>query len=86
MGTSSSRVNEALFKNRIAVKVRPFWAERSDLWFSQIEARFEIAGVVTNATKFNTVVAAIENNVLTQIVDAILHPPERPSEDLEIAV
>ena len=61
--------------NRIAVKVPPFWAERPELWFSQIEAQFEVSAIITDATKYNTVVAAIESNVLAQIADAILHPP-----------
>lgn len=62
--------------NRIAVKVPPFWPERPEIWFAQVEAQFGIAGITTDASKFNTIVAAIESNVLAQIADAILLPPE----------
>lgn len=59
----------------VSVKVPPFWRERPDLWFSQIEAQFSVANVVADITKFNIVVAAIENNVLSQIADAVINPP-----------
>lgn len=61
--------------NRVSVKVPPFWPERPEIWFAQVEAQFGIAGITTDVTKFNTVVAAIESNVSSQISDAILTPP-----------
>ncbi|XP_075150521.1 uncharacterized protein LOC142224625 [Haematobia irritans] len=61
---------------RVSVKVPPFWPERPEIWFAQIEAQFGIGKIVTDRSKFNTVVAAVESNVLAQISDAILNPPE----------
>lgn len=62
--------------NRVSVKVPPFWSENPEVWFAQIEAQFSIAGVHSDSSKFNTVVAAIESKVLSQIADAIINPPE----------
>lgn len=73
---TSSAASSEIVVNRVAVKVPPFWAERPEIWFAQVEAQFGIAGITTDITKFNTVVAAIESNVLAQISDAILQPPE----------
>ena len=62
--------------NRVSVKVPPFWPERPEIWFAQVEAQFSNAGINNDFSKFNTVVAAIESSVLAQISDAILSPPE----------
>lgn len=71
----AANANEALIQ-RVSVKVPPFWPERPEIWFAQVEAQFGIGNIVTDLSKFNTVVAAIESNVLAQISDAILQPPE----------
>lgn len=62
--------------NRVAVKVPPFWEESPEIWFAQVEAQFANAGVSSDDSRFNTVVAAIESKILMQITDAVLHPPD----------
>lgn len=49
--------------NRNAVKVPPFLASQPKIWFAQIESQFEICGITTDDTKFNTIVGNIENSV-----------------------
>ena len=61
---------------KVQVKVPPFWTEQPEIWFAQIEAQFSNAIIKTDLAKFNTVVASIESNVLSQVRDAILTPPE----------
>lgn len=72
---SSGGANEAMIQ-RVSVKVPPFWPERPEIWFAQVEAQFGIGKITTDLSRFNTVVAAIESNVLAQISDAILQPPD----------
>lgn len=60
---------------RVAVKVPPFWGESPDIWFVQVEAQFATANVVTDDSKFNTVVGAIESQVLNKVRNAVLNPP-----------
>ncbi|KPU72637.1 uncharacterized protein Dana_GF26334 [Drosophila ananassae] len=61
--------------NRVAVKIPPFWTEHPELWLSQIEAQFVLAGITTDDTKFNTILASIEAPVLARIADAIVNQP-----------
>lgn len=63
--------------SRVSVKVPPFWATQPQIWFAQIESQFDICGVSTDVTKFNTIVGNIESSVLTQVTDAVLTPPEK---------
>lgn len=73
-GVSTSNDTNPII-NRVAVKVPPFWPDHAEIWLAQVEAQFSIAGITGDASKYNTVVAAIESNVLVQISDAILNPP-----------
>ncbi|XP_043658987.1 uncharacterized protein LOC122623732 [Drosophila teissieri] len=69
-----ARVPDAAI-NRVAVKIPPFWPEHSELWLSQIEAQFILAGITSDDTKFNTVLASIEAPVLARISDAVVNQP-----------
>ena len=59
------------------MKVNNFWPDQPEIRFAHVEAQFNISGVNSNTSRFNTVVAAIKSEVLAQISDAILNPPER---------
>ncbi|XP_037930884.1 uncharacterized protein LOC119665721 [Teleopsis dalmanni] len=74
--TAGQRESEFLegILNRVSVKVPPFWHERPEIWFTQIEAQFAVAGISSDVTKFNTVVAQIESSVVTDVADAVLYP------------
>lgn len=61
---------------RVAVKVPPFWGESPDIWFVQVEAQFANSNIVTDDSKFNTVVGAIESQVLNKVRNAVLNPPD----------
>ena len=75
--TSAANHDSNVCVNRVSVKVPPFWPEQPEIWFAQVEAQFSISGINNDISKFNTVVATIESNVLSQICDAILNPPEQ---------
>lgn len=61
---------------RVSVKVPPFWKTNPALWFKQVESQFITAGISSDATKFHTIVGSIEANVLNEVSDIILNPPE----------
>lgn len=61
--------------NRVAVKLPPFWAERPNLWFSQVDFQFAIAGITSDNTKFNCVVAQLDTRYAAEIEDIIINPP-----------
>ena len=58
----------------VSVVPPPFWKPEPALWFAQVEAQFEIAGITTDSTKFNHVISAIESDVLASVSDLILQP------------
>lgn len=60
---------------RVAVKVPPFWFNAPDIWFVQVEAQFANANITTDDSKFNTVVGAIDTEVLNKVRTAVLNPP-----------
>ncbi|GBN32433.1 hypothetical protein AVEN_70755-1 [Araneus ventricosus] len=51
--------------SRVAVRVPAFWANNVKLYFAQIEANFRIAGIVSEQTKFDTLVAVLDPQTLT---------------------
>jgi hypothetical protein len=50
---------------RVAVPLPPFWPERPDVWFSQTDSQFAIAGITSETTKFHYVVSQLEQNYAT---------------------
>lgn len=61
--------------NRIAAKLPPFWKTDPVVWFIQVEAQFAISGIVQDETKYNTVIANIDSNILGEISDLLIAPP-----------
>lgn len=59
----------------VNVKIPPFWKANPRIWFCQIEAQFSNSRITNDRTKYNTVVAALEGSILSQISDIILNPP-----------
>lgn len=59
----------------VSVKIPPFWKSNPALWFCQIEAQFESNRIVSDKTKYNTVVASLESAILDHVSDLVLNPP-----------
>lgn len=62
--------------HKVSIRVPPFWKPDPTLWFCQLEAQFAISGIVADGTKFNTVVAHIESDILASVGDIIRNPPQ----------
>lgn len=60
---------------RVNIKCPPFQKVNPQLWFVQIEAPFANAGITADNTRFNSIVATIESDVLAEISDVVLDPP-----------
>ncbi|KAK4871748.1 hypothetical protein RN001_015872 [Aquatica leii] len=67
---TSTEVNEIRH-----IKLPCFWQKRPSLWFAQVDAQFYQFGVRADTTKYYTVVAALDSNVLQQVADVIENPP-----------
>ncbi|XP_065217395.1 uncharacterized protein LOC135843437 [Planococcus citri] len=66
---------------RINVKCPPFWRADPTLWFVQVEAQFANAGISADLTKYNTIIAALEHDVMSKITDIVLSPPNQNKYD-----
>lgn len=65
--------------SHVTIKLPPFWHQRLELWFRQVEVNFLLIGIKQDLTKFNYVIALLDRDTLEQVSD-ILHSP--PTTDL----
>ncbi|GFS54594.1 uncharacterized protein TNIN_131251 [Trichonephila inaurata madagascariensis] len=72
--------------HKVAVKPPAFWRSKPKLWFLQLEAQFSNSGVSNDTTKYNIVVAALDENVLDFVVDILSNPPHDKYETLKNAL
>lgn len=61
--------------NAVKIRVPPFWKNDPQLWFLQLEAQFTLCNIVSDLTKFNTVVGNVEAHFLDPVKDLIRNPP-----------
>lgn len=61
--------------HRIAVKLPPFWSDKTALWFAQVEAQFNLAGITQEATKYSYVISHLEERFASEVEDLITSPP-----------
>ena len=66
----------------VALKLPLFWPDSAEVWFAQAEAQFNIKGIVSSTTKFYYCVAALSQEVASQLLDLIRTPPS--SEPYEV--
>lgn len=60
---------------RVAVKLPTFWADKPAIWFAQVEAQFQIANIVLDATKYNYVVGHLDQKLAGEVEDLITNLP-----------
>lgn len=76
----SSNVNQTNFlinneQAAASIKLPPFWVSRPEVWFSQIEAQFAIAGIVNDKTKYNYIISALPIEIISNVFDIVENPP-----------
>lgn len=67
--------------NRIALRVPPFWKPNIQLWFSQVEAAFQLSGITNDDTKYASLVSSIDSESLNYVSDLIYSPPQQDKYD-----
>ena len=53
----------------MTVLLQPFWPEKLTLWFAQFEALLELAGISSQRSKFNQVVAQLNQQHAVEVED-----------------
>lgn len=59
----------------VALKLPTFWTSRPEIWFTQVEAQFATRQITSDETKFNYVVAALDNTTAAEVESLLHHPP-----------
>lgn len=57
------------------VKLPTFWSSSPDIWFCQTEAQFAIHKITEDATKYYHVVASLEQDTASLVMDILKAPP-----------
>lgn len=60
----------------ITVKTPTFCRANPALWFIQMEAHFEMNRITSDRTKYNAIVASIDGNILQNVSDVVINPPQ----------
>ena len=83
------RINQALDAERkarvatVSVKLPPFWPDKTELWFAQAEAQFDIKGITVEKTKYSYVVSMLDTKTCEQAMDIIRRLPDNPHTSLK---
>ena len=62
-------------QHAVAVKLPTFWSAQPDVWFAQVEAQFHLRGITAGDTKYYHVLAALDQDTATRLIDLITSPP-----------
>lgn len=60
---------------KVSIKYSPFNRDDPEIWFTQLEAQFEIGGISVDATKYGHLIAALDPETVKCVRDKILAPP-----------
>lgn len=59
-----------------ALRVPPFWTNRPDLWFYQVETQFRLKGIKSTTTKYDYLISSLPEESMEIVADAIRSPPD----------
>ncbi|GFQ74774.1 retrovirus-related Pol polyprotein from transposon 17.6 [Trichonephila clavata] len=60
---------------RIVVKLPPIWTNNIKLWFVQAESNFALSAITNDQTKYNNIIAAIDQETLSSVSDILFKLP-----------
>ncbi|GFS93691.1 uncharacterized protein TNCV_798241 [Trichonephila clavipes] len=55
----------------VSIKIPPFWTDRPEIWFYQVEAQFQISRISLEETKFHYLVSQLEPKYVENIWDIV---------------
>jgi hypothetical protein len=69
------------------IKLAAFWEQQPAAWFAQAEGLFDAAGLLDQRTRFNLVLARLDERLAAHVTELITAPPaERPYTALKSAL
>ena len=73
--SQNSRQADAAAVSAVSVKLPEFWPEDPEVWFIRVEAQLRSPSVTQGQTKFDYVVASLDNSTAAEVKAVLLHPP-----------
>ena len=61
--------------NAVVIKLPTFWAQQPEVWFLRAEAQFHIHKITDDTTKYYHVVAALDQETSSRVLDTLSAPP-----------
>lgn len=71
MSQERSEDKETIEASKVSVKIPPFWVDKPEIWFAQVEAQFTISNITSEYTKFNYLISQLEPRYVENIWDII---------------
>ena len=62
-------------EHAVSLKLPTFWTFQPEVWFAQAEAQFNLRGITADDTKYFYVLAALNQQTATCLLDLISRPP-----------
>ena len=62
-------------EHAVSLKLPTFWTSQPDVWFAQAEAQFNLRGITAEDTKYFYILAALDQQTATRLLDLISRPP-----------
>lgn len=60
---------------RVGVKMPPFWPNKANLWFAQLDGQFALSNITSDVTKFYHVISLLDIKYAEEVEDIITKPP-----------
>ncbi|GBM38200.1 Retrovirus-related Pol polyprotein from transposon 412 [Araneus ventricosus] len=57
--------------HKVSVKIPPFWIDKPEILFYQVEAQFKISGITAEETKFNYLISQLDPKFVENVWDII---------------
>lgn len=66
-----SRISTNPATCEVSIKLPPFWPQKPDIWFCQVEAQFKLKRITQEGTRFDYLLAQLEPQFLENIYDLV---------------
>lgn len=75
IGTSKTpTIVEPTMQLSAALKIPPFWSNRPNLWFLQVETQFRLKGITASQTKYDYLISSLPPESMEIVADFLLNP------------
>lgn len=59
----------------VAIKLPEFWINSPEVWFARVEAQFNIRGIISDTTKYDYTVGALDYKTAEEVQSILVNPP-----------